>query len=496
MHEMLASLIQWYLAALDQGGYWLIGLLMAMESSILPVPSEFVIPPAAYLAHSKGTFTLTGIVIAGTVGSWVGASVMYWASYLIGRPLLMKYGRYVMITPEKIQQAEAWSSHYGMVGVFISRLLPVIRHLIGIPAGVVRMHFGWYSLATIIGSGLWCAVLCWVGVTAGQDEQLMQGNLHRITPVGGRPARCSWARCTIFSCTGTCAGDARQPMTAADSPPAGTNTVSPSAGNPLPAQKRDPATGRAVIDYRAVATLALPLMLNSSLQAVISLTDTWFVGHISTTAMAGMAAVYWVVLLFLMLVGGVGLAVQTFVAQAEGGRRFTRASHATWVALTASALTLPFFALLAWSGPLLFAPFGLAPDVSAQAMAFWQPRMLGAPLGVALWAVLGFFNGISRPRIAVMTTGLVAVVNAALNWLFIFELDGGIAGSAWATNVSMVCGLGLALWVFLGSGTAHEVQVAPDVAPRPGAASRGSIDWACRWARCTPPTCSAWRCSS
>ena len=73
MHEMLASLIQWYLEALDQGGYWLIGLLMAMESSILPVPSEFVIPPAAYLAHSKGTFTLTGIVIAGTVGSWVGA---------------------------------------------------------------------------------------------------------------------------------------------------------------------------------------------------------------------------------------------------------------------------------------------------------------------------------------------------------------------------------------------------------------------------------------
>ena len=66
-----------------------------------------MIPPAAYLAHSKGTFTLTGIVIAGTVGSWVGASVMYWASYLIGRPLLMKYGRYVMLTPEKIQQAEA-----------------------------------------------------------------------------------------------------------------------------------------------------------------------------------------------------------------------------------------------------------------------------------------------------------------------------------------------------------------------------------------------------
>jgi membrane protein DedA with SNARE-associated domain len=120
-------------------------------------------------------------VLAGTVGSWLGATVMYWAARWIGRPLLMRYGRYVMITPEKIVRAEQWSSHYGMVGVFISRLLPVIRHLIGIPAGVVRMHFGWYSLATVVGSALWCTVLVWVGVTAGHDEQLMQGNLQRVT---------------------------------------------------------------------------------------------------------------------------------------------------------------------------------------------------------------------------------------------------------------------------------------------------------------------------
>ncbi len=153
MHEMFSSLLQWYLGALDQGGYLLIALLMAMESSIIPLPSEFVIPPAAYLAHTNGTFSLSGIVIAGTVGSWVGASVMYWASYFLGRPLLMRYGRYVLITPEKIEKAEIWAAHYGTVGVFISRLLPVIRHLIGIPAGVCRLHFGWYSLATIVGSG-------------------------------------------------------------------------------------------------------------------------------------------------------------------------------------------------------------------------------------------------------------------------------------------------------------------------------------------------------
>jgi MATE family multidrug resistance protein len=225
--------------------------------------------------------------------------------------------------------------------------------------------------------------------------------------------------------------------------------VTQASSQPVPAQKRDPLTGRTRIDYRAVSALALPLMLNTSLQAVISLTDTWFVGHISTTAMAGMAAVYWVVLLFIMLFGGVGLAVQTFAAQAKGAGRWTRASHAAWIALVASALTLPFYALLAWLGPWIFSPFGLAPDVSEQAMAFWEPRMLGAPIGVALWAMTGFFNGISRPRVAVATTFIVAIVNAVLNWLFIFVLDGGIAGSAWATNVSMVCGLVFATSRFL-----------------------------------------------
>ena len=218
----------------------------------------------------------------------------------------------------------------------------------------------------------------------------------------------------------------------------------------LPAQRRDPATGRVRVDVRAVVALALPLMLNSSLQAVISLTDTWFVGHISTTAMAGMAATYWVVLLFIMLIGGIGLAVQTFVAQAQGSGRRARASHAAWVALWASALTVPIFAALAWLGGPMFAPFGLAPEVAEQAFAYWEPRMLGAPLGVALWALLGFFNGISRPLLAVLTTGLVAVINAFLDWLFIFVLDGGIAGSAWATNASMACGLAFAIAVFLG----------------------------------------------
>jgi len=186
MHELLSSLFEWYLGALDQGGYVLIAALMAMESSVIPLPSEFVIPPAAYLAQAHGRMSLSGIVVAGTIGSWVGASIMYWAARLLGRPLLLRYGRYVLITEEKIRSAEAWSSHFGAMGVFISRLLPVIRHLIGIPAGIVRLDFRWYSLATLTGSALWCSVLAWVGITAGQDPEVLAGSVHRISLwVGG-----------------------------------------------------------------------------------------------------------------------------------------------------------------------------------------------------------------------------------------------------------------------------------------------------------------------
>lgn len=185
MHALLQPFIDWYLAKLEDGGYALIVLLMAVESSIVPLPSELVIPPAAHLAYTKGGMTLTGIVIAGTVGSWLGATVMYWASRLVGRPLLMRYGRWVLITPEKIQGAEAWANHYGEVGVFISRLLPVVRHLIGIPAGIVRMNYWYYSAATLVGSAIWCTVLVWLGVTAGQDEALLNGDLRQITLWGG-----------------------------------------------------------------------------------------------------------------------------------------------------------------------------------------------------------------------------------------------------------------------------------------------------------------------
>ena len=176
------ALIAWYLGTLKTAGYTVVALMMAAESSVLPLPSEVVIPPAAHWAHTNQiSLSIPGIIIAGTLGSWLGATLMYWAARVGGRPLLMRYGRYFLITPDKIAAVERWSTHYGSVGIFISRLLPVIRHLIGIPAGIVRMNYKLFSLYTILGSAIWCAVLCYVGVKMGQDEQLMKGELHRIS---------------------------------------------------------------------------------------------------------------------------------------------------------------------------------------------------------------------------------------------------------------------------------------------------------------------------
>jgi membrane protein DedA with SNARE-associated domain len=181
MHELLKELIDWYLRSLESGGYLLIVLLMAIESSIVPLPSELIIPPAAYLAYTQGKMSLLGVVLAGAIGSWIGATAMYWASRWAGRPLVLRYGKYAFIPAAKVEQAERWAARFGNYGIFASRLLPVVRHLIGIPAGIVRLPYGRFSLYTLIGSGLWCAVLCWVGIKAGQNEALMRGEMKAIT---------------------------------------------------------------------------------------------------------------------------------------------------------------------------------------------------------------------------------------------------------------------------------------------------------------------------
>jgi len=181
MHDLFKELIDWYLKSLETGGYGLIVLLMFIESTFLPLPSELIIPPAAHLAYTKGNMSLVGIVLAGAIGSWLGATAMYWVSRWAGRPLILKFGKYFLVPPEKVEKAERWAAAYGNFGIFASRLLPVVRHLIGIPAGIVQMNYWKFSLWTLVGSGLWCGVLCWLGVKAGQDEALMRGELHSLT---------------------------------------------------------------------------------------------------------------------------------------------------------------------------------------------------------------------------------------------------------------------------------------------------------------------------
>lgn len=182
MAQWITVWFQW----VHDWGYPGIILLMAMESSIIPIPSEIVIPPAAYWA-SQGRYSMAGVVLAGTLGSYIGATTMYWVARWVGRPLMLRYGRYIFCPEHKLLRAERWLARYEVGGVFFARLIPVVRHLIGIPAGIVRMPFGVYSAVTIIGSALWCVVLAWFGSEVlGDHPDLMQDPARLAQVLGER----------------------------------------------------------------------------------------------------------------------------------------------------------------------------------------------------------------------------------------------------------------------------------------------------------------------
>jgi len=218
----------------------------------------------------------------------------------------------------------------------------------------------------------------------------------------------------------------------------------------LPACRVDSA-GQARVDHRAVFTLALPLMVESAVQIVMSLTDMWFVGHISTRAVAAVGAVQLLIIVIMCVLGGVVVPVQGIVAQFEGARRYRRASQAAWTALWGTLCVAPLFALVGVSSRWVLAPFGLDPSVQALASEFWLPRVTGSLLGVAVWGMLGFFNGVGRPNVTLLVSVVTALVNVPFNALFIFKLGWGIAGSGWATTVAQACGLLLSLVIFLSA---------------------------------------------
>lgn len=173
MHLFHSLLVLWFEWVRDWG-YVGIFILMAMESSIFPVPSEIVIPPAAYYA-TQGKFTYLGVVLAGILGSLFGSWVTYWAARFFGRPLVLKYGKRIGIKEHQVAWGEVWLIQKGALSLGFCRLIPVIRHVISIPAGILRMRMFPFITATTIGAGIWCIILAYFGVQVlGADPMLLQ----------------------------------------------------------------------------------------------------------------------------------------------------------------------------------------------------------------------------------------------------------------------------------------------------------------------------------
>ncbi len=176
---MLERFIDWLLRTLLDLGYPGIIALMAMESSILPVPSELVMPPAGYWA-AKGQMSFPVALICGVLGSIIGALANYFGAQLIGRPLLQRYGRYVLLSEKNLQRSERFFAQHGEISTLIGRLFPVIRHLISIPAGLHRMPLPKFVLYTGIGAAAWCAILTFIGYFLGQHEGVLRSEeIHR-----------------------------------------------------------------------------------------------------------------------------------------------------------------------------------------------------------------------------------------------------------------------------------------------------------------------------
>jgi membrane protein DedA with SNARE-associated domain len=173
MTEMLIGNIEWATSNAHTWGFILIFILMAIESSVIPLPSEVVLIPAGVLVYrselSFGDPAMDFIVavLCGMTGSLAGAYANYFVSLFVGRPFILRYGKYFFVKPRVFLRAEEIFLEYGDISTFTGRLLPVIRHLISIPAGISRMPLFRFSFYTLIGAGIWSAILLWIGYYLG-----------------------------------------------------------------------------------------------------------------------------------------------------------------------------------------------------------------------------------------------------------------------------------------------------------------------------------------
>lgn len=188
---MVGKLIEWLtifiVGTISTLGYGGIVLLMAIESACIPLPSEIIMPFSGYLVYT-GRFNLWLVAIAGAVGCVAGSLVAYWVGMYGGRPLIEKYGKYVLVSHHDLDLADRWFARFGEIIVFVSRLLPAIRTFIAFPAGVARMNLKKFIIYTFAGSLPWCLGLAYVGQKLGEHwdkDPRLKALFHRFDFVIG-----------------------------------------------------------------------------------------------------------------------------------------------------------------------------------------------------------------------------------------------------------------------------------------------------------------------
>lgn len=160
--SLTESISTWAISTMAATGYWGVAFLMMLESMIFPIPSEAVMPFAGFLIVQK-KFTWTGVIFFSTLGSIIGSWLSYWAGSYGGRAIIIRYGKYFLLDTHHLEITENYFNKKGDATIFISRFIPVVRHLISIPAGIAKMNFWKFTIYTIIGAGMWNTFLAWVG---------------------------------------------------------------------------------------------------------------------------------------------------------------------------------------------------------------------------------------------------------------------------------------------------------------------------------------------
>lgn len=181
-HDILgigAVVVTFLVHTVGRLGYAGVILLMALESSFVPFPSEVVVPPAGYLA-SLGQMNIFLVILSGIVGSILGSLLNYWIASRFGRDFLLKYSKYFFINTEKFARFEVFFNTHGEITTFVGRLIPVIRQYISFPAGLVRMNLKKFIFYTGLGAAIWCTVLAYVGYFVGNNVDIIKENIDYI----------------------------------------------------------------------------------------------------------------------------------------------------------------------------------------------------------------------------------------------------------------------------------------------------------------------------